>query len=982
MKAKSNPMIKLFTSQEYDDFYGLPIFNPEARSQFLSFSPKDLTIPFADPSDQIYFLLTLAYFRAKTCLIDFSLKDARNDWIYLKSKYFSGQKVYKRLPNAKQKTRIQNKVLELVGYQRWNASLESSLELDLMIRRHPKVRPFVRALLDGMFRQKIALPAYSTLQRLVTKVVTQEKARLTGLCKQSLTIKTRKICKALLSNDSITSIKQDAKEFNHGELRKEIVKKELLAPLFELSVDLMKKSELPKQTIEYYGSLVPFYSLYKLRRMDPDQAYWYLFCYTFSRYQKVNDNLVQFFKHFVTLYDEEIKDLVKEKMEDLQNKLEPLLLKTGHVLELFESKGLSVKKEKAFNILPQPQMKQVSEFLLGRQINKDLLYWQLVDSYRHKIALNIRSAFLAIDFTTIQKDEFYNLISPMKIFLEGGKDCPNLPIPKKVEPYLLFEEKLIKNRGEFFFYKKVARHIQTQKLTLTYSQRYKSLKEEMIQDQTWTTNKDQILRPFPRLATPIEQLLKEHKEVLNPLLDSVNARIKSGENEHVTLKPSLKETKWSLPYLKKTELSNNPFFLELPQINIIDVLYFVDRHCGFLKAFTPIQSHGSNNPRNDILLIAVILANALRIGSYKMAISAGLNLNEVLTVEKTYLYLEALRLAIDLINNETSLLPIFPYWDIYGIRHGSVDGCKIGTSRDILMARHSIKYYGLGKGVSSNNLITNNLPINTRYISPIDHESHFSFEMFYNNTSDIIALRCSGDGHSVNQINTTLFDMVGCAFMPCFPSIQKKPLSCFGSIHQYDNAIIKPTQQVPEGLIITEWPNVQPILASILQNETDQSRIIAKLSSHDYHSRTKEALWAYDNILKSIYILNYIDDMTIRQGVRTALNRGEAYHQLYRAISYANSGKFRGRTELEIELWSECTRLVASATLQYNARILSLFLDKAQDQKQKDFIIRLSPIAWGHLNFLGRYEFQRPTTTINLEELIKNIHIDPKKYPV
>ncbi len=758
----------------------------------------------------------------------------------------------------------------------------------------------------------------------------------------------------------------------------------MLQPLFEISVDLLKKSELPKQTIEYYGSLVNFYSLYKLRRMDPYQSYWYLFCYVFSRYKKVNDNLVQSFKYFVSLYHEDAKELTKEKMEEQQNKLEPLLVKTGHVLELFESRGTSVKKEKAFNILPAPDMKQVSEFLLGRQINKDLLYWQVIDSYRHKIALNIRAAFLAIDFTTIQKDEFYSLIPTIKTFLEDGKDHPDLKalIPKAAQSYLIGNDVMIKNRAEFFFYKKVSRHIQTQKLTLTYSQRYKSLKEEMIADQTWTTHKDKILRPFPKLSNPIEQILKEHKEILNPLLDSVNERIKTGQNEHIKLKASIKGTQWSLPYLKKTELANNPFFLQLPQVSIIDVLYFVEHCCGFLKAFTPIQSYGSNDPRNDILLIAVILANALRIGSYKMAVSADLNLNEILTVEKTYVYLEAIRMAIDLINNETSLLPIFSHWDIDGKRHGSLDGSKIGTRFETLMSRYSVKYYGMGKGVSAYNLITNHLPINAKIISPNEHESHFPFGLVYNNTSDIIGQRYSGDGHIVNKLNTMLFDAIDCAFMPCFPSIQKKPLSCFGSIHRYDDAIIKPNQQVPEGLIIEEWPNALHVVASILQNETDQSRIIGKLSSHDYHSKTKQALWEYDNILKSIYILHYIDDITLRQSVRSALNRGEAYHQLYRAISYANGGKFRGKTELEIELWSECTRLVSSASIHYNARILSLLLDKAQDQKQKDFIIRLSPVAWGHLNFLGRYEFRKPRTTFNLEDLIKNIEIDPKKYPV
>lgn len=162
--------------------------------------------------------------------------------------------------------------------------------------------------------------------------------------------------------------------------------------------------------------------------------------------------------------------------------------------------------------------------------------------------------------------------------------------------------------------------------------------------------------------------------------------------------------------------------------------------------------------------------------------------------------------------------------------------------------------------------------------------------------------------------------MIDHQYMPHFSKIHKKPISCFGSIHNYENAIIKPSRQIRVPLIINEWPDIQHIIASILQNETDQSRIIAKLSSHKFYSKTKEALWEeYESILRSIYILNYIDGITIRQSVRAALNRGEAYHQLYKAISYINGGRFRGNSEMEIETWGECTRFIASAVIYYNA---------------------------------------------------------------
>jgi hypothetical protein len=52
------------------------------------------------------------------------------------------------------------------------------------------------------------------------------------------------------------------------------------------------------------------------------------------------------------------------------------------------------------------------------------------------------------------------------------------------------------------------------------------------------------------------------------------------------------------------------------------------------------------------------------------------------------------------------------------------------------------------------------------------------------------------------------------------------------------------------------------------------------------------ALWEYDNIIRSLYLLDYIDSPPLRRNVQWALNRGESYHQLRRAVSYANFGKW------------------------------------------------------------------------------------------
>lgn len=133
-----------------------------------------------------------------------------------------------------------------------------------------------------------------------------------------------------------------------------------------------------------------------------------------------------------------------------------------------------------------------------------------------------------------------------------------------------------------------------------------------------------------------------------------------------------------------------------------------------------------------------------------------------------------------------------------------------------------------------------------------------------------------------------------------------------------------------------EWPNVQKILVSLGLKNSTQSVIVSKLSSYARKNSMRQAMWELDSIYRSIYILKYVDDLLLRQNVQRALNRGEAYHQLRRAISHENSGKFRVETEAEQNIWNECSRLVANAIIFYNTYLLSKLLELMEREKDRD----------------------------------------------
>jgi hypothetical protein len=113
----------------------------------------------------------------------------------------------------------------------------------------------------------------------------------------------------------------------------------------------------------------------------------------------------------------------------------------------------------------------------------------------------------------------------------------------------------------------------------------------------------------------------------------------------------------------------------------------------------------------------------------------------------------------------------------------------------------------------------------------------------------------------------------------------------------------------------------------------------------------------FNSLLKTRFLLKYIHDEELRHAILKALNRGEAYNNLYRAITILKKGAFRGQSEIEMEIWDHCTRLISSVILYHNAHILNELYVNAVDEQERQFLVGLSPSAWVHINLLGFYQF-------------------------
>lgn len=126
-------------------------------------------------------------------------------------------------------------------------------------------------------------------------------------------------------------------------------------------------------------------------------------------------------------------------------------------------------------------------------------------------------------------------------------------------------------------------------------------------------------------------------------------------------------------------------------------------------------------------------------------------------------------------------------------------------------------------------------------------------------------------------------------------------------------------------------------------------------------------------------MLDYIYSPVLRRNIQRALNRGEAYHELRRAIAYAHGGRFRGRSHHEQEVSNECARLIGNTVIYYNSLILSEALAELEDRgalDSADVVKRVSSIAWQHIKFYGHYQFDEDFVPLDIERQRQQLSSD------
>ena len=956
---------------------------------------------FSNTKTRLYFILQLGYFKAKQQFFNFTFESVSNDAKYILRTYCNKTELTLSGRPSRDYIRKQKQaIVDIFNYHDWSSKYEYQIESHIceLLKYYPKGHSAMRQLLGYFDNQRIVIPTYRKLQDMFTNAFSIEEKRLKQIILSMPSFVQKQLSDLILQNDGVSQlniIRADQKDFTYTAISDEIEKSLGIADLYKFTKSFLPTLKISKNAIRYYADVAEQYAAFRLRRISKPQQWLYAICLVYHRYQQIMDNLIHSFIYQTRLIMKAGKSHADTALMEHNSHIAVDFPKLAKFLNWFPNRDRQLTHDElnktAYTILPEKQFSVLADFLNGKTFNKKAAEWEYYTKSSRKISLYLRPIFLAVPFVFYQKNShIVELINLLKNHYSSGKSPSKLDlsddvmfnIPKNMMRYLKRspnDTKVDPHLLEFYVYQKIYYHLDRGRLCCNDSASFCDIDHDLVADSL-VDDVDKIAEEFgyPKIPIYCDDRLDDALECLDNTWDTTIENILAEHNTSFNIKETKGgQQKWSLLYDSKEKLDDT-FFRILPKVEIADVVMFVGDLIGMWDGFTHIKDRYTKRKKPAMLAItASLLSEAFGFSAIKMADMSDIKLSLLRATREDFIRIDTLCAANDIISNYIHSLPIFKLWNLMEDRVlADADGQKFATSNNTIQSRYSKKYLGKGKGISLYTLIANFVAVNAKNIGLNEYEGHSLYDMIYGNKTDIDINMVTGDNHSLNKLNFVALDSIDVAYVPSIKNVREAADDLY-SVKAPDSYTgpVQPKGQINVDKIKSQKRNILRVLLSLIMQENTQSNIIRKLNSHSRYAALKAALFEYNKIFKSTHVLNLIDDMQLRKAIRSARNRTEAYHQLQGNIRKIYRGVFKGKRILDNRVSAHAARLIANCIIAYNSVVLNAVYEKMLKNGVAPEIIeefaRVSPIAWTHLLFTGRYSFKKNSGNIDIEAMAK-----------
>ena len=867
------------------------------------------------------------------------------------------------------------------------------------VARHYSPKQILQDIYEFLKRKKIEIPGYNRFALSITQAISDYDRHLIQSVERILSEDQKSTLDNLLKTDEsnyseIAGLKNISHSKRPKKIKGSILAFQLIDTIYKSVTPLLTVLNLHNDMIKHYATWVRKASLFQISQLQPNKRYLYLICFIAHQYRLRQDifsdillQCVQSTQNAVTKNQKEQafkqKDQQKETIQLLTEARMSYKTLVKEIDKLTKSPVLSdsekiVQIKQLIEVYHQQSMEDAADEPKIDTLAKKALdeinatsYYSTVEDLSLKLQNRVADILRNIAFDTSDEQDLPDVMHAIQHYQTKngniGKEAPIDFLTDKEQNELYTSEGKFKvSLYKALLYFHTADALKSGVVSLKPAYRYLSLQNYLHPKDHWSVNKHRLLEEAGLLAfADIDELLQVLRKKLHAGYHKTNRRIKEGKNSHIKFDTKGRMVLATPKVEKPHTQSLSALFSDQKYTSILKILSDIQRLTNYLDCFRHHNVKDKKVLPKTSVFYAAILGLGCNIGINKMAnVSKGITEDVLTNFVNWHMSLDNINAANECILELLGQLSLAKlHQNDPNKLHTSSDGRKVSVVVESLNANNSFKYFGSDIGSSLYGFIDElNRLFYTTSISSSEREAAYVTDGLLHNLSIKSSIH-STDTHGYSEAVFAILHMLGIYFAPRIKNLKKSTLYSFEprSLYVEKGYKILPERYIDVDLIKKYWDDILRLMVTIKLKTSTTSQILKRLSSYSKQHPLYCAIKEFGRIMKSLFILRYIDDVVLRQSVEKQLNRIELSNKFSKAILFGNNQEIQYSGKEEQEMVVGCQRLIQNAIVLWNDLFLSQKLASIEDEEKKEALLKIirngSTLIWYYVNLHGEYDF-------------------------
>jgi len=829
----------------------------------------------------------------------------------------------------------------------------------------------INVAIEELVTQHAELPAFSTLNKLARRVRTVVNAGYFQQVLARVSSAEQQLLDGLLQPDGdgrtlYNQLKRIPKRASYANLDDWLTHLQWLDSLGDFRAHL---DGIPPRKIQHFAAEAKVLDAHEIKDLRPPHRLTVLAALITHAQAKARDGLVELFRKRMAAFHKAARDRLEQLQLAHQEEIDRLIATFSDVLDVLDEAPAAQEALQRINHILAPaggpkDLLASCDAIRAYSSNNHLgLVWEFYHTHRGLLfrmldALTLRST--SQDQTLIQAVEY----------LKANRNRTAKLLPATLDLSFASEpwQRVIITRhdGQTFLVRKhleacifscLAAELKSGDVAVERSEEYTDYREQLL---PWDDCVP-LVEPYCRnlgLPTTPAAFVTDLRKRLRKAAATVDRNFR--KNGH------LKINKKGEPVLKRIERREPPpaaralqtiLNLQLPERNLIDILYTVARWTDCTRHFGPLSG---SDPKIDETLdtyVRLVFAYGTNMGPVEAArhMRGVMSAHRFSFLNRRHVTVENLQTAaVDIINLYHQLTLPLLWGDESAV---GTDGTKYALAENNPMAEYHFRYRDIG-GVAYYHIADTYIAIFSRFVPCGTWEAIYIIDGLLNNRSDIHLRKVHADTQGQS---TTVFALTRLLGIELLPRIRNwKDLRFYKAD---EKTTYKQIERLFGGVIDWDylerhWQDLMQVVLSIQEGKISSEMLLRKLGHESRKNRLYRVFRELRRVIRTLYLLRYISDQELRAEITAGCNKVESYNRFVKWLFFGSESTIMDHDPEEAEKLIKYGSLLANAVILHNVYDMTTELKKLIDEGyevQADDLAFLSPYMTGHIKRFGDY---------------------------